>query len=109
MTNMRIVISKPETYDFDRIEQLLNTVGIPYTLEFDKDGVEEDMVSPTMCDGAQEQAIEPENIDKLGSDITPFVRAQLSTKNQMILRNVLAILSSIGVLIVFILEKLGIM
>lgn len=46
--------------------------------------------------------IEPEN---LGQD---FLKAQLSTKNQMKIRNVLAIISSIGVVIAFILEKLGV-
>lgn len=68
-----------------------------------------DMIIPTATDSAQDQAIEPENIDKMViKDIPdPFVRAQISTKNQMILRNILAALSSIGVVIVFILEKLG--
>lgn len=46
---------------------------------------------------------EPENI---GLD---FLRAQLSTKHQMLLRNVMAIVSSVAVLIAFILEKLGIL
>lgn len=45
---------------------------------------------------------EPEN---LGKD---FLKAQLSTKNQMKIRNILAILSSLAVVIAFILEKLGI-
>lgn len=69
------------------------------------------MVSPTMTDGAQDQAIEPENLDKVKiiEAPSPFVKAQISTKNQMILRNILAALSSIGVVIVFILEKLGVM
>lgn len=67
-----------------------------------------DMISPIMADSAQEQAIEPENVDKVEVP-SPFVRAQISTKNQMILRNILALLSSLGVVIVFILEKLGVM
>lgn len=46
---------------------------------------------------------EPENIGK------DFLKAQLSTKNQMKIRNVLAIISSIAVVIAFILEKLGIL
>lgn len=46
---------------------------------------------------------EPEN---LGKD---FLKAQLSTKNQMKIRNVLAIISSVAVVIAFILEKLGIL
>lgn len=45
---------------------------------------------------------EPENIDK------DFLRAQLSVKHQSILRNVLAIVSSIAVAITFLLEKLGV-
>lgn len=46
--------------------------------------------------------IEPEN---LGQD---FLKAQLSTKNQMKIRNILAIISSISVMVAFILEKLGV-
>lgn len=46
---------------------------------------------------------EPEN---LGQD---FLKAQLSTKNQMKIRNILALISSLAVVIAFILEKLGIL
>lgn len=46
---------------------------------------------------------EPESIDK------DFLKAQLSTKNQAILRNVLAIISSLAVVVAFILEKLGVL
>lgn len=46
---------------------------------------------------------EPEN---LGQD---FLRAQLSTKNQMKIRNVLAIISAVAVVIAFTLEKLGVL
>lgn len=49
---------------------------------------------------------EPENIDKKIS--VDFLKAQLSTKNQMKIRNVFAIISSVAVLVAFILEKLGI-
>lgn len=45
---------------------------------------------------------EPENLDK------DFLQAQLSVKHQSIIRNVLAVISSITVAIVFLLEKLGI-
>lgn len=69
-----------------------------------------DLVSPVLSDGAQEQSIEPENIDKVDLGTTlPFVKAQISTKNQMIIRNLLAVVSSIAVVIAFILEKLGIL
>lgn len=50
---------------------------------------------------------EPENIDKVVS--MDFLKAQLSTKNQMKIRNIIALLSSCAVLIAFILEKLGIL
>lgn len=50
---------------------------------------------------------EPENIDKpINMD---FLKAQLSTKNQMKIRNIIAIISSCAVLVAFILEKLGIL
>lgn len=45
---------------------------------------------------------EPENLDK------DFLKAQLSVKHQSIIRNVLAVVSSIAVAIAFLLEKLGI-
>lgn len=45
---------------------------------------------------------EPENIDK------DFLKAQLSVKHQSIIRNVLAVISSVAVAITFLLEKLGI-
>lgn len=45
---------------------------------------------------------EPENINK------DFLKAQLSVKHQSIIRNVLALVSSIAVAITFLLEKLGI-
>lgn len=45
---------------------------------------------------------EPENIDK------DFLKAQLSVKHQSILRNVLALVSSVAVAITFLLEKLGV-
>lgn len=45
---------------------------------------------------------EPENIDK------DFLKAQLSVKHQSIIRNVLAVISSVAVAIAFLLEKLGI-
>lgn len=38
-----------------------------------------------------------------------FLKAQLSTKNQAMIRNVLAVISALSVMIVFILEKLGLM
>lgn len=74
------------------------------------DKVDPAFLTPAASDSAQEQVIEPENIDKVGVPIRhdPFVRAQISTKNQMILRNILAIISSIGVILTFILEKLGV-
>lgn len=87
----------------------VNTIAGDDNLETKRDDLA--MVSPTMTDGAQDQAIEPENLDKveIKEVPSPFVKAQISTKNQMILRNILAALSSLGVVIVFILEKLGVM
>lgn len=86
----------------------LNALGLNPTVIDTKTQENDNMVEPVLSDGAQEQAIEPENIDKVGT-ATPFVRAQISTKNQMILRNILAVVSSVCVVIVFILEKLGVM
>lgn len=59
---------------------------------------------------------EPENIDKLPSQAESsdsilsenFLRAQLSTKHQMIIRNAMAIVSALAVSLMYILEKLGI-
>lgn len=130
MTFRKIIISESEGYDIEKIEHLLKAMDIDFRIEpdlrkavdtdfriepehFDQGPIVEDtgMVSPTMADSAQDQAIEPENIDKVPTQgySTPFVRAQISTKNQMILRNILAATSSAAVLIVFILEKLGIL
>lgn len=115
MDTRKIVISESEGYDLERVERLLDTVGISYDVISAGDSIPDEvseldssMVLPTMADGAQDQVIEPENMDKLEVR-SPFVKAQLSTKNQMILRNIIAILSSLGVVIVFVLEKLGIM
>lgn len=115
MDGRKIVISASDGYDLDRVERLLDTVGIGYDVVSASDNTPDEvseldtsMVNPTMTDSAQDQVIEPENMDKL-EVISPFVKAQLSTKNQMILRNIIAVLSSLGVVIVFILEKLGIM
>lgn len=101
----KITIYEADGNNIRKIAQLLETVGIYFEEE---EEVDQAMVSPTTADGAQEQAIEPENIDKL-DPLRPFVKAQLSTKNQMILRNILAVVSSIAVVIAFILEKLGIL
>lgn len=101
----KIIIQENQNKDIDKILSILTAIGVQFEEELDPDEV---LVCPTLTDGAQEQAIEPENIDKVVTQ-SPFVKAQLSTKNQMILRNILAVLSGLGVIIVFILEKLGIM
>lgn len=113
-----------------KVMNVLEAIGINYYLP-DEEEASNAFITPTMTDGAQDQPIEPENIDKvstesqftskdepatkadisaeLGNISQDFLKAQLSTKNQMKLRNLLAIVSSIAVVIAFILEKLGIL
>lgn len=109
-----------------KVMNVLEAIGVNYYLP-DEEGASSALISPTMADSAQDQPIEPENIDKVSvGNQLPFVKAQistenqenfgkdflkaqLSTKNQMKIRNILAIISSIAVVIAFVLEKLGIM
>lgn len=92
---MKFTIKTDDSALSKYLEEVFEYAGVKYETETDE------VATQTMADLANVDD-EPENIDK------DFLKAQLSTKNQVKFRNVMTIISYIAIITVFILEKLGI-